>query len=257
MDYVARELINVGFSDKEAAVYLAALQLGLSSIQDIAKKSGVNRATTYLLVDVLIKKGLMGVFVKDGRKFFAAESPERLISLLRLQRQELEAKEKELTAALPKLQAIYNCEGTKPQIRYLEGVDGVSSVMKFFEETVGEFIQIVNLDEVEKIQTFFQYQNKHFKSLRQRGVSYRLLAVVDEPDFSKIPIIPGGEVRLIPADKFPLKGDISVRGNSVFIYSFQEQMMGIVITSADIANTIRQLFNVAWEGSGGYMSEKR
>ncbi|KKU05614.1 MAG: hypothetical protein UX09_C0067G0001, partial [Candidatus Uhrbacteria bacterium GW2011_GWE2_45_35] len=131
-----------------------------------------------------------------------------------------------------------------------EGVDGVSSVMKFFEETVGEFIQIVNLDEVEKIQTFFQYQNKHFKSLRQRGVSYRLLAVVDEPDFSKIPIIPGGEVRLIPADKFPLKGDISVRGNSVFIYSFQEQMMGIVITSADIANTIRQLFNVAWEGSG-------
>ncbi|HBR80028.1 TPA: transcriptional regulator, partial [Candidatus Uhrbacteria bacterium] len=75
MDYVARELINVGFSDKEAAVYLAALQLGLSSIQDIAKKSGVNRATTYLLVDVLIKKGLMGVFVKDGRKFFAAESP--------------------------------------------------------------------------------------------------------------------------------------------------------------------------------------
>jgi sugar-specific transcriptional regulator TrmB len=257
MELVARELTNLGFSDKEAAVYLAALQIGLSSVQEISEKARVNRATTYLLIESLMKKGLISAFVKDGRKCFAAEAPERLLSLLRLQRQELEAKEKELEAALPKLQAIYNCEGSKPQIRYLEGVDGIASVMKFFEATEGEFIQIVNLNEVEKVRAFFRYQSKHQNNLSRHGVSYRLLAVVDEPDFSKVPKIPGGEVRLIPTDKFPLKGDISVRGNTVFMYSFQEQMMGIVITSADVANTIRQLFNIAWEGSGGYMSERR
>jgi hypothetical protein len=121
----------------------------------------------------------------------------------------------------------------------------------------GEFIQIVNLDEVDKLKSFFQHRARHLGILQKKPTAYRLLAVMDEPDFSKIPIIQGGEARLIPSDKFPLKGDISVRGNTVFMYSFQEKMIGIVITSADLANTIRQLFNLAWEGSGGYLSERR
>ncbi|MFA6132166.1 MAG: helix-turn-helix domain-containing protein [Patescibacteria group bacterium] len=257
MEYAAKELINFGFSDKEAAVYLAALQLGLSSIQDISEKSNVNRATTYLIINGLIKRGLISSFIKDGRNRFAAESPDKLLSLLRLQKRELEEKERELSAVMPKLLAIHNIEGDKPQIRYLEGFEGVASVMKVFEETEGEFIQVVNIDEVDQLRSFFQYRAKHLDSLREHKVSYRVLAVMNEPDFSKVPSLPGGEVRLIPTDKFPLKGDISVRGNNVFMYSFQEKMIGIVITSVDLANTIRQLFNVAWEGSNGYMSEKR
>ncbi|MFH1253759.1 MAG: helix-turn-helix domain-containing protein [Candidatus Uhrbacteria bacterium] len=257
MENITRELKSLGFSDKEAAVYLTALQMGLSPLQEIAKKSGVNRATAYVLIDTLIKRGLISAFLKDGKKLFAAESPDKLVSLLRLQRKELEEKERELTAVLPQLLAIYNIDGAKPKIRYLEGFDGVQSVMSLFEETEGEFIQFVSIEEVEKIKAFFQYRSKHLNLLRQHGVSYRLLAVVDEPDFSKVPQVPGGEVRLIPANRFPLKGDVSVRGNTVFIYSFQEKMIGIVITSADIANTVRQLFNLAWAGAGDFPMEKR
>jgi len=257
MDYLFRELTNLGFSDKEAAIYLAALQLGLSPVQEIAKKAGINRATAYLLLDVLIKKGLVSVFVKDDRKCFAAESPDKLVSLVRLQKHELEEKEKELTATLPKLLAIYNLGGTRPQIRYLEGFEGVAEVMKFFEAMEGEFVQITNIDEVDKMKSFFQYRSRHLEELRKKVSPNRLLAVMNEPDFSKIPIIPGAEVRLLPFEKFPMSGDISVRGNTIFMYSFQEKMIGIIITSADLANTIRQLFNVAWEGSGGYMSERR
>jgi len=257
MEYVAKELISFGFSDKEAAVYLSSLQLGLSSIQDISEKAGVNRATTYLIVDELIKRGLISSFIKDGRKRFAAESPEKLLSLLHLQKKELEEKERELTAILPKLLAIHNADSDKPQIRYLEGFEGVTSVMKLFEETEGEFVQIVNVDEVEQLKSFFQYSSKHLDSLRQHSTPYRVLVVTSQPDFSKVPHLPGGEARLISADKFPLKGDISVRGNTIFMYSFQEKMIGIVITSADLANTIRQLFNIAWVGTVGCVSERR
>lgn len=257
MEYIAKELVSFGFSDKEAAVYLAALQLGLSSVQDISEKARINRATTYLIIDGLIKRGLVSSFIKDGHKKFAAESPDKLLSLIRLQKKELEEKERELTAVLPKLLAIHNIDGNKPQIRYLEGLEGVASVMKFFEETEGEFVQIVNADEVEQLRSFFQYRVRHLTSLRQHGTPYRALVVMNEPNFSKVVNLPGGEVRLIPSEKFPLKGDISVRGNTVFMYSFQEKMIGIVITSADLANTIRQLFNIAWEGSSGYMSERR
>jgi sugar-specific transcriptional regulator TrmB len=252
-----RDLVNLGFAEKEAAVYIAALTLGPSSVQEIAQKSGINRATAYLLIESLIERGLMSSFVKDKKKSFEAEPPDRLLSILRLQKHELEEKEKELIAVMPKLLAIHNLEGAKPQIRYLEGFVGVTSIMKFFEETEGDFIEMVSIDDVENLKVFYQYHAKHVDALSQRKIPHRLLAIMKEPDFSRISNIPGGEVRIIPAEKFPLHGDISVRGNTVFMYSFKDQMIGVVITSADIANTIRQLFNIAWEGSGGYMSEKR
>ena len=43
-------------SEKEAAVYLAALQLGWVPVQDIAKLSKVNRATTYVMIESLKKR---------------------------------------------------------------------------------------------------------------------------------------------------------------------------------------------------------
>ena len=96
MESLIKELISLGFAEKEAAVYIAALTLGPSSVQEIAQKSGINRATAYLLIESLIERGLMSSFVKDKKKSFEAEPPDRLLSILRLQKHELEEKEKEL-----------------------------------------------------------------------------------------------------------------------------------------------------------------
>ena len=41
-----KELQKIGLSEKEAKVYLAALELGQASVQNIARKAEVNRATT-------------------------------------------------------------------------------------------------------------------------------------------------------------------------------------------------------------------
>jgi len=257
MEDLVHELMHLGFSDKEAAVYFAALSLGPAAAQDIARRSGINRATTYVLIDSFIKKGLMSTFLKGKKKYFNIEAPDRLLSLIHLQKHELEEREKSFLLFLPQLLAVYHSEGVKPQIRYLEGVEGISSLMKLFEETPGEFIEFVSIDDVEKVRGFFQHRTKHLENLRQHQATYRLLAVMKDLDFSRIPFVPGGEVGFLSVDKFPLHGDISVRGNTVFMYSFQEQMIGVIITSSDFANTIRQLLNLAWEGAASYPAEKR
>lgn len=257
MEAVIHELNNLGFSKKEAAIYAAALSLGPATIQDIARRAGVNRATTYVIIEAFIKKGLVSTFLKGKKKCFSLESPDRLLSLIHLQKSELEEREKEFLLVLPKFFAVYNSEGVRPQIRYLEGVEGIASLMNLFEETPGEFIEFVSIEDVERVRGFFQYRVKHLDNLRQKGVNYRLLAVLKDLDFSKIPFVSGGEVRLLSSEKFPLRGDISVRGNTVFMYSFLESMIGVVITSADFANTMRQLLNLAWEGAVSYPSEKR
>ena len=78
MDY--RELNYLGLNEKEAKVYLAALELGKSSVQNIAKKADVNRATTYVVIEALIKRGLMSSANENKKQYFIAEAPEKLKS---------------------------------------------------------------------------------------------------------------------------------------------------------------------------------
>src|SRR3989339_2265497 len=121
METLVRELTHLGLTEKEAAVYVAALQLGPAAVQEISDRAQVNRATTYVMIDSLSARGLLSSTEKDGRRIFMAESPERLLVLLRLQKKEMEAKEEELIQVLPKLNAFFNRAAEKPEVRYLEG----------------------------------------------------------------------------------------------------------------------------------------
>ena len=57
-----RELVEIGLNEKEAKVYLASLELGQSAVQGISSRSGVNRATTYFIIEGLTAKGLISSF---------------------------------------------------------------------------------------------------------------------------------------------------------------------------------------------------
>ncbi len=257
MEELIRELTHIGLSEKEAQVYLSALELGPAVVQDISKKASVNRATTYVMIESLASRGLMSTFVKGKKRFFSAETPERLLSIVRLQRRELEEKEKEVMATLPKLQALHNLEGARPQIRYLEGTEGVHTVREIFQVMEGEFIEIVPVQDAENLEEIMQHREAHIHELRKRGASYRTLAVMDTPDFSKIPKLEGGEIRIIPTDKFPIHGEIVVRGHTTFMYSYKSNLLGVVVTSKEIAETIKAMFDLAWTGAASYPSEKR
>ena len=73
---ILTKLAQLGFSDKEAKTYLASIKLGTSTIQTISNLSGVNRATTYLAVESLMKKGLMSSVMKGKKRYFTVEAPE-------------------------------------------------------------------------------------------------------------------------------------------------------------------------------------
>ncbi|MBI2590251.1 TrmB family transcriptional regulator, partial [Candidatus Berkelbacteria bacterium] len=51
-----RELEELGFSENEARIYAANLELGPSTVADIARKAGVNRTTGYNILEVLVAK---------------------------------------------------------------------------------------------------------------------------------------------------------------------------------------------------------
>ncbi|MEK7451739.1 MAG: helix-turn-helix domain-containing protein [Patescibacteria group bacterium] len=257
MDKLLLELTHLGLSEKEALVYLSAIELGPAPVQDISHKAKVNRATTYVMIESLSSRGLMSTFVKGKKRFYSAESPDRLLSILQVQKQELEVKQSELEKTLPMLLALFNAEGAKPQIRYIEGPEGLQTMRESFEKMEGEFIQIVCVDEAQTMKEMMQDHPRHAASLHEKKTPHRIIAVMDKKTHLDIPHVGVGEIRCVPLSEFPLHGEITVRGNHVYLFSYRSAILSIVVVSKEMADAVRALFDLAWKGAESYISVKR
>jgi len=118
-----KELIEAGFSEKEASVYLAILELGEGNIAQITRKSNIKRATVYLEIDSLKNKGFVSLIKRKGRSIYLAENP------LRIEERLMEKKET-ISKLMPQLLSIANAMNHKPKVRYFEGSDGLKEVYK-------------------------------------------------------------------------------------------------------------------------------
>src|SRR5437899_393424 len=98
-----KELQDLGLSEKEASIYLAALEIGRATADQLAKHAKIKRPTTYVQLESLMKKGLMSTYEEDKKTYFAPESPELLKRFLQKQKEELNSKESELDSLLPLL----------------------------------------------------------------------------------------------------------------------------------------------------------
>ena len=122
-------LKKLNFSSKETDIYLAALKLGSASVTELAKRSGIKRPTTYVILEKFKEMGLISLSRKKGIKIFITEDPDKLLKLLEEERELLSNKEKELKNSLPKLKALKEKDTTMPIIRYYKGKEGIWSIL--------------------------------------------------------------------------------------------------------------------------------
>ncbi len=127
-----KSLRDFGLTDKETKVYLAALEMGISSIQELSRKSEVNRATTYIQVESLKNKGLVSVIEKDKKTLIMAEKPQRILEILDKRKNEIELIEKGISKLMPDLEAIYNVKADRPRVRFMDTQAGFN----FFLEEI-------------------------------------------------------------------------------------------------------------------------
>ena len=102
-------LAQFNLSEKEASVYLAALELGTTSAAAIAKKAGIQRTHFYDISESLINAGFLQRVSKENKQAYAAADPETLIEIE-------EKKIEKLRQTLPECKALDNTAGKKPRI---------------------------------------------------------------------------------------------------------------------------------------------
>ena len=250
-------LEDLGLSEKEAKVYLASLELGPAAPAEIAKTAGINRATTYVIAEKLTKDGLMSRLEKGKKTYFAAENPEQLLRLLRKQESEIKQKEQEFQKYLPELKTLFDTAGERPKVRFFEGKEGVQAIRKDFLKSKDKKIEeIYSDDNVDSL--FSEDELKEVREMRKsKKVKLRGIYVRKEGKLKEIPLRALSELKFIPYHKFPIDSDVLFYENKVAMFSFKGKLVGAIIENKAISDTLRSIFNLAWEAAEKYDKEAK
>lgn len=133
-------LEDVGLSEKEAAVYLACLEIGTGLASAIAKRAGINRCTTYAILEKLTTKGLIIQFIENENKLYQVEDLLKLSKYVELRKNRLEENIKTIRENLFEFEKIQNREfGRLPKVIVMD-----SSKMENFREETGENVLTIS-----------------------------------------------------------------------------------------------------------------
>lgn len=233
-------------SKKEAALYMAGLALGAAPASAYAAKARMNRVTAYTTLEHMVRRGLCTAVRRDRAKWYAPVSPEALA---------LEARKNvdALERALPELRSLRGAEHREPMVSFYGGWDGVRHV---YEHTLTASGEILNFANSATVRAHWEcYDDEYIAERVRRGIHLRGIA----PDDRAGRGVQGRdseslrEIRLVPATDFDFDNEINIYDSTVAITSFGRDpadMFGVVIESREVAETQRQIFEMAWRYAG-------
>lgn len=239
------KLEKLGFSTKEADIYLALLELGSAIVSDVAKKSGINRSTTYILLESLAEKGFVSISEKNNVKLFSVTPPERLIQYM----QDAVKKQTELVGLahnlLPELKSLYIGIGPKPRVQFFEGTEGLKTAYEdtlTSKETIRAYASIENMHKA--LPGYFpEYYNRRAK----QNIAIRAI-FPDTPEAReriKNNQTEARESLLVPIEKYAFSPEINVYDNKIIFMSWIEKF-ALVIESQELADAFKKVFELSW-----------
>jgi sugar-specific transcriptional regulator TrmB len=124
------KLIEIGFTDGEAKIYLELLKIGPQAAGTIAKRLDMNRTTVYSLVRSLEMKGVLGSYKNGKVKIYAANDPNCLVGYLDRKCKVFDYYRSELLSIIPEFRGVFQGqEFKKPVVSYYEGREAVDQII--------------------------------------------------------------------------------------------------------------------------------
>ncbi len=246
---ILENLQKMGLNKNEAEIYLAALELGGTSVQNIAKKSGVHRATTYVALQKLEELGLIITEKKGKKTVYAGQYPHKLLTNILDKQNELKKREVEIMDLMPELNAIFNFSKDKPRVKFFEGKDGVKQIYQdtlTTKEDILAFLSINKFDPVLLKELYKEYVPERIR----RGIK-ALVVAPGEPQSKEYHERDAKELRqtkLIDPQKYPFSIEIDIYGNNkvAFMSYTTKEMFGVIIESKEVYNTMKFVFQLVW-----------
>lgn len=238
-----QSLTALGFNEKAAQIYLAALSLGTASVQDIAHKAQLKRPTTYVHIEELLKEGLLEKLPIGKKEYYRAADPKFL-------KQRATQALADIEQSLPEMQRIRENAQGRPSVRVLEGERGLNEIYELITHanSVRFWSDLSAVEDVFPKPVLAIANAIRENEIRSREIisntpetlraSKRFAATAGKSYSSRI------------AQKGSIKNDNAIFGNSVAIFRpHGHNLFVVVIEDETIAETMKTIFDLAWESA--------
>lgn len=230
-------LIKLGFSEGEAKIYTATLELGETSVAQISKKAKIERTTAYGFIESLKKRGYLTVSRSGKKTVYSANNPKRL-------KGELEEKSRLIEAVLPELLSITNAIDTKPKVRFFDSREGIYDIyretLNYPDQRMLMWMSSPWYDD-EKFWRDFYMPTRIEKKIHLRAIVPK---TEESVPFVKEDVVSLRETRM--TDGNDIAADIMLYGTrSIAIISYEEST-ALVIESQKLFETLKMIFEAHW-----------
>lgn len=254
-------IAEAGLTEGEAKVYLALLELGVSSVGPVIDKSRVARSFAYNILNGLISKGLASYVTRNKTRYYQAAEPSRLLDYVEKRKQGLDRNREALEKLLPGLKSL---QGAAPrtEIAVYEGFRGIQTAFEHYEDKLrkGDEYLCFGGYPTQKDQYHRYWQKHHLKRVKE-GIRTRMLFDKDADDAvlknrNGYPLC--DTRRLHTKLKTPAWFYIYKDTTTIFLQEnpdFQNtKALGVEIVNQEIADTFRAIFEDYWKKAKPYVS---
>ncbi len=258
---LVKELQKFDLSESEAKVYLACLELGPSSVQQVAGKAKLNRVTVYGIIDELTKRGFLREEKEKTKRKIAAYPPMKLYDVVSRREEKVKRQIRMLDSLVPELKGRIKSSDTKTNIIYYEGEEGLKNWSSDALETAGELLERTKIESFSK--RFDDYLHSYYYPEKfKRQIPTRFI-FLDTPEAHKYfqeryidnKQAPPAKARFIPQDLFESPGFMIIYNNRYSI-ALPKEMRAVTVEDELIADAQRKIWEFGWQNAVGEVQNK-
>jgi len=234
------ELALLGLSEKQARIYMAAIQLGSATVAQLAEKSGVKRPTVYAQLEEMTANGFVDKLKLNKKTFYRPKDPVLFEKNL--------AQKNEVIQKLKQEYAVFKTASGQPQVTVYDGLENIKPVYEEignanfarFWSNVGEIHPLLSKQ--------FLVLCEQFK---KNGTNVREIVAntKESKRYSRyIRHVVGPIYSSRAASIEGVENDTAVTNNALYIFRLHEfNFFAVRIEDQTIASTYRALFDMAWK----------
>lgn len=119
-------LKEIGLSTGEIKVYKALLDLGISGLQKIQEKTGIERRNIYDILNKLIDKGIVSYTIEKGKRIYQCTNPNILLDLVKKREENL----KKIQEDFPSIKNLYETKKPNIKVEIYRGKEAIKTLLQ-------------------------------------------------------------------------------------------------------------------------------
>lgn len=232
-------LRQLGLTEQEAQTYFVLLKIGGAKASVLAKEAGLKRTTVYPVLKSLAESGCVLVYFKKGQRYYYAQKPNKLASLL-------EKKLEFFNSVIPTFEAMDKKQAEAIGLRFIETKE---ELKQFYSDVLLDYKNksyriIGNASEWEGVDPEFSI--KFRKDRARANIKTRLLLSADSKSINPTEKNLLRSYKYLP-EKYKFKSTMDIFKDKVLIISPDISSLAVVIAIPAMVDVFKSMFEIIWE----------